>query len=97
VVIISGPELVLEVRDDAGGLTPTTAVGLTSGWNKIVLSWEAAPSATVSLTVNDGLPVELTGLDTDARRIDTVRWGVVGGSLTGSSGTILQDDFSSWR
>jgi hypothetical protein len=96
-VILSGPELVLEVRDETGDFYPTAAVGLSSGWNKVVLSWEAAASATASLTVNDGPPVELTGLDTDARRIDSVRWGVVGGSLVGSSGTIHQDDFASWR
>jgi hypothetical protein len=96
-VIQSGPELVLEVRDDAGGFNPTAAIGLSSGWNEVVLNWEATASATASLTVNDGPPVDLTGLDTDARRIDFVRWGVVGGSLFDSSGTVLQDDYSSWR
>jgi hypothetical protein len=97
VVILSGPELALEVRDDTGSFSSTAAVGLPSGWNRVVLGWEAAESATASLTVNDGPPVELAGLDTGDRRIHSVRWGVVGGALSSSSGAILQDDFSSWR
>jgi hypothetical protein len=96
-VILSGPELVLEVRDDTGNFSSTSAVGLPSGWNNVVLRWEAAADATASLTINDGPPVVLAGLDTEQCRIDSVRWGVVGGTLSNSSGAIHQDDFSSWR
>jgi hypothetical protein len=61
------------------------------------VAWEAAASATASLTVNDGTPEELTGLDTDERRIDFVRWGSVGGTIGDSSGTVDMDDFTSSR
>lgn len=97
-VITSGKSLVLEVRDDTGGYAspPPPAVPTNLGWNKIDISWVAAPGATVSLTVNDGTPAQVTA-DTSTRRIDSIQWGAVGGTVAGSSGTIIQDDFSSWR
>jgi hypothetical protein len=96
-VVRGGPELVLEVRDDVGTFHATSGVALSAGWNRVDLAWEASPSATVSLSVNNGTPAVLTGLDTDARRIDSVRWGVVGGDIGGSSGALHLDGFSSWR
>jgi hypothetical protein len=97
-VIRDGPELWLEVREDDGTPRVTSAgVPVASGWNRIALSWEAGASATASLTVNDGAATELTGLDTGAGRIDLVRWGIVGGILSASSGTIHLDAYSSWR
>ena len=90
--------MILEARDDAGVFHPTAGTAVTSGWNKITLGWEASASATVSISVNDGTPQELTGVDTSDRRIDTVRWGLVSGSISGgTSGIIKQDEFSSWR
>lgn len=97
VVMESGPQLVLEVWDDVDALHTSSAVSLSSGWNKVNISWEAAFGATASIAVNDGTPAELTGLDTDASRIATVRWGAVGGSLDGTTGSMNQDDFASWR
>jgi hypothetical protein len=97
-VIRDGPEVSLEIREDDGGYHSTSpGLPLVPGWNRITLAWEASGSATASLTVNDSATAELVGLDTDGRRIDSVRWGIVGGSLGGSSGTIHQDAFSSWR
>jgi hypothetical protein len=92
-----GPELVLEVRDDLGTLHQTTGVSVASGWNKVALEWEASASATASLTLNDGTPEQLTGLDTEDRRIDHVRWGAVSGTVGASTGTIALDNFISWR
>jgi len=96
-LIQSGPELVLEVRDDSGVVHATSSVPLTSGWNKIGLAWEAAVSATATLTVNDGNIAQLADLDTENGRIDEVRLGVVGGDVDGASGTLRIDGFSSWR
>ncbi len=97
ILIRSGPVMVLEVRDDLGTEHTSSEVPLASGWNEVAISWEASASAPASLTVNDGTPEQLTGLDTDERRVDVVRWGVVGGTLGGSSGTVDMDDFASWR
>ena len=98
-VILSGPVLQLEVREDPGSFRSTpTGVPLASGWNRVFFSWMAAPDATAALTVNGTASAELTGLDTDGRRIDSMRWGITGGNLSGSSaGTIHLDAFSSWR
>jgi hypothetical protein len=95
-VITTGTSLVLEVRDDSGSYSSTSPVATLSGWNKIDISWTAASGATVSLTVNDGAPAQVV-VNTATRRIGSVRWGAVGGTVAGSSGTILQDDFTSWR
>jgi hypothetical protein len=97
-VIRDGPDVWLEVREDDGTYRSTSAgVPVASGWNRIAVSWEASTDATASLTVNDGAAAEITGLDNGATRIDLVRWGIVGGDLAGSSGTIHQDAYSSWR
>jgi len=95
-VITTGTSLVLEVRNDSGSYSSTSPVATLSGWNKIDISWTAASGATVSLTVNDGAPAEVV-VNTATRRIGSVRWGAVGGTVTTSSGTLLQDDFTSWR
>ena len=95
-VITSGKSLMLEVRTDAGTYTSTSSVATASGWNKVDISWTAGSGATVSLTVNDGTPAQVVA-NTATRRVASVRWGAVGGSVASSSGTIHQDDFTSWR
>jgi hypothetical protein len=96
-ILHSGPTLVLRARDDLGTPYETTAVPLSPGWNKVALSWQASPTAQISLAVNDGADVELPVIDTEHARIDTVRWGVVGGTLAASAGTLAMDQFASWR
>jgi hypothetical protein len=39
----------------------------------------------------------VTGLINDMTQVDEIRWGYLGGSLTSSTGTLRQDNFSSWR
>ncbi len=95
-VIESGPELVLAVRDNAGTFHSTTGVPTATGYNQVVIAWAAAVGSTPSLTVNGGEPALVT-TDTSAGCIDTVRWGAVGGSFPSSSGEIAQDEFTSWR
>jgi hypothetical protein len=95
-VITTGKALVLEVRTDAGTYTSTSSLATAPGWNKIDIGWSAALGATVSLTVNDGTPAQVVA-NTATRLIRSVRWGAVGGSVATSSGTISQDDFTSWR
>jgi hypothetical protein len=97
IVVQSGPTVILEARDDAGVFHATAGLAVPAGWNRITLGWEASSSATIWMSVNNGSPQELTGLDTDQRRIDFVRWGLVSGDASGSSGSIAQDEFRSWR
>jgi hypothetical protein len=96
-VVVAGEGFVMEVRDDVGGYTNTAAVPPLSGWNTVQLSWEASTAASASLTVNHGTPEIVSGLDNDTALIESVRLGAVGGTLTGTSGTVSFDNFISWR
>jgi hypothetical protein len=97
VVLGHGPVVALEVRDDTGSYHSTPGIAVPSGWTKVDVQWLASSLATASLAVNDGVPADLTGFDTDGCRIDLVRWGLVGGDAPGATGTFDQDDFDSTR
>jgi hypothetical protein len=97
ILVRSGPSMVLAVRDDTGTFHETSSHSLSAGWNEVLVSWEAATDATPSLQVNACPPEVLPALDNEDARIEFVRWGVVGGTLTGSSGVLALDDFTSWR
>ncbi len=93
-VVRSPSTLVLEVRDDTGVFHATSPVTFSSGWNKVALSWEAASETEVSVTLNDGTPSQVGGIDTHSQRIEYVRWGAVG-VTPGVEGTLAMDDFAS--
>ena len=95
--VSAGVGIVMEVSDDAGGYSSTPGSAVVPGWNTVQLNWEASTSATVSLTVNHGTPAVVSGLDNDTARIESVRLGAVGGTVTATSGTISLDNFISWR
>jgi hypothetical protein len=97
IVVNDSSSLVLEVRDDSGTFHSTPGIAVPSGWMKVRVDWEAAASAAAALTVDDGTPDELMGIDTDARQVDLIRWGAVDGTLTDAAGSIALDDFLSWR
>lgn len=97
VVIQPGPVVALRARHTNGTFYSTTSVSVGAYvFDRVELSWESGPSATVSLVVN-GTPRELIGLDTSGLSLEFVRWGVVGGTIPGSFGTIYQDSFDSLR
>jgi hypothetical protein len=94
-------EALLEARLDDGTLVvtpPGQEVGLAAGWHRVRLEWRAgAGNGSLSLAL-DGIPAnELTNLTNGDRRIDRVEWGVVSGVLTGASGSLDLDAFSSWN
>ena len=96
-----GVEAALEARRDDGSFAATPAgqeVAIPAGWHQLRLTWRAGDGdGSLSLTV-DGAPAgELTGLANGARRVDSIEWGVVGGSLEGASGSIDLDGFKSWN
>jgi hypothetical protein len=91
-----GLELVLGVRASSGELQWSAGLGLDAGWNKVVVSWESSTDATASFTVNDGFTESVSGVDTDAGRVDSVRWGAVGGTADATTGSIAMDDFAAW-
>lgn len=97
VVFRQGPKVSLEVRVSSGMYVSTAGITVPSGWNKIAVQWEEGSSASAWIKVNSGTPEVLSGLDTQFKYIETVRWGLVRGLFTESSGVILHDEFASWR
>ncbi len=95
-LVRAGPQIVLEVRDDAGSIYSTAGVPVGSGWSSVTVTWEAAASGGASLAIDGGAAVELTGLDTEDSRVHLVGWGAVGGLLEDTSGTVHLDDIMAW-
>ena len=93
----AGLEMVLAVLEDDGTVMEAAPVSLQAGWNKVSMNWTAATNGTASITANDTAPATLSGLSTSFRRIDFVRWGIVGGVFVRNPGFILQDGFVSRR
>jgi hypothetical protein len=97
----SGIEALLEARRDDGTFAATPAgqeVAIAAGWHRLRLAWLADAGAGSLALALDGTPAgELTGLANGARRVDSIEWGVVDGSLDGASGSIDLDAFASWN
>jgi FtsP/CotA-like multicopper oxidase with cupredoxin domain len=81
----------------AGGNTTTSWYALTNNaWNAIEIDWAAAASASFRFYTGGVLRQTLSGLNTSAYLLDTVRFGPQGG-LNGINGTLLLDSFASTR
>jgi hypothetical protein len=97
----SGVEALLEARRDDGTFVSTQAgqeIAIPTGWHHLRLAWRAGSgSGSLALTLDGALAGELTGLANGSRRVDSIEWGVVGGSLDGTSGSVDLDGFSSWN
>ena len=97
----TGHEAFLEARLDNGtyvATVPGQEVAITNGWHRLRVEWQAgAGSGVLRLSVDGALATESMGLTNSAQRVDSVRWGVVSGSLDGASGSIDLDSFRSWR
>ncbi len=82
----------------AGGETATGAFAVTSDrWHAIEIDWASAPSAPFRLYVDGTLVQTLTGLNTGAFTLQSVRLGPSGQLAAGMQATELYDDFVSWR
>jgi hypothetical protein len=88
--------LVLAAREDDGGYIETAqGVVVPTGWNLVEVDW-AAGNGHLLVSINGGAQSGLDLLDNDLGRIDTVEWGLVGGTATTSSGSVQVDQFSSF-
>ena len=90
----------LAARRNDGSFAQTPGgqeVVLPAGWNRIETTWRAtAGGGFLQVSVN-GMPhAGLTALVNDQLRVDSVRWGYLGGATT-STGSLLQDSFISWQ
>ncbi len=92
-------QLVLSVRQDDGSYVDTPAgeeLTVEAGWNTVELRWAAgAGSGWVTVAINGSMPAGLSGIDNDEQRIDSVRAGYVGGTVTTTSGSLDLDSFTS--
>jgi len=79
----------------SGGMT-TTDARISAGWHSVEVRWRQGAAAPVVLVV-DGIAQATLVVDSHAQTIDTVRLGLVGGTLSAASGTFLVDAFASRR
>jgi len=96
---LSENRLVLSAREDDGGLVETpfgSEVLLPAGWNHVEVDWIAG-GGFVRVFLDGVLFASLDGLDNDLSRIDSVKWGLVSGSASTTTGAVQVDDFYSSR
>lgn len=94
--------LILEAREDSGSWESTEGTNeapLADGYNKIRITWKSGSgNGQFQVVVNDGSPFLLSsGLNNGGAQIDHVKWGAVGGTIGGVSGSLDVDAFQSWR
>ncbi len=92
----AGPEARAWVRQ--GGVnTFTDWYHLAAGASHLQITWESDPVATLIFEIDGQVQATLTGLDTEAYRLDEVRLGPSSGLSTGMSGVERYDSFTSYR
>jgi len=92
----SGQYQIRSVVSRSGGTTSTSWYTITNAYHAIEIAWQSATSASFSLYIDGTLKRTLTGLNTSASLLDSVRLGPSAG-LSGVSGTEYFDAFVSTR
>ncbi len=92
----------VQARDDAASWHISTAAPLSDAPHMVELEWQAASAPSNNDGILnywlDGRPIaSVTGLDTDTRRIESVRLGAVSGIDSGTRGVYFLDAFESRR
>jgi hypothetical protein len=82
----------------AGGVTNTGWFNISNAWHSIEISWASGATTSASIYVDGMLRQTLTGLNTGAYKVESVRLGPSAGALGNSaSGAMYFDDFVSRR
>jgi hypothetical protein len=85
-------------RQGGGGSSTTGWYSISnSGWTPIEISWAGATSASFTLRVNAVNVQTISGINTNAFRLDTVRLGLIGPVGGGLGGSLWFDSFASTR
>jgi hypothetical protein len=92
----SGQYQIRSIVSRSGGTTATNWYTITNAYHAIEIAWQSAASASFNLYIDGVLRQTLTGLNTSAYLLDSVRLGPSTG-LSGVSGTEYFDDFVSTR
>jgi serine protease AprX len=94
----SSPRQIRMSVQRAGGSTTSNWFTITNNVSHpIEIAWQSATSASASLYTDGTLRQALTGLNTSAYRLDTVRLGVLDGLVKTASGTFYFDAFASTK
>ena len=93
--------LVVEARNGVGFSNTTAESSLPSTYFAIEFEWKASDAGMsngyLDVWIDDVSVSGLSSLDNETRQIDMVRWGVVDGVTTASTGTMNLDEFVSQR
>ena len=81
----------------AGGTTTTNWYTISNAPHSIEIAWQSSTTASASLYTDGTLRQTLTGLNTSAYLLETVRLGPSAGLASGASGTLYFDAFVSKR
>jgi hypothetical protein len=81
----------------AGGTTFTSTYNISNAAHAIEIAWQSAASASASLYIDGALQQTLTGLNTSAFTLESVRLGPSAGLVAASTGTMYFDVFDSTR
>jgi hypothetical protein len=86
-----------EGRVDGGTYSTSVATVLPAGWHLIEVTWKAGSPGSLEARI-DNTPVDdLPSLSNSTGSIETARMGAVAGVDSGTSGSLLFDDFASFR
>ena len=81
----------------AGGTTFTVPFNITNAAHAIEIAWQSGTSVSASLYIDGALQQTLTGLNTSAFTLESVRLGPSAGLVAASTGTLYFDAFDSTR
>jgi hypothetical protein len=98
---VGGNEALLEARQDDGSFVvtlPGQETAISAGWHRLRIEWLAgAGTGSLAIFLDGSASDQLAALANQNRRVDFVDWGVVGGVLSGASGSVDLDGFASWQ
>jgi RHS repeat-associated protein len=95
-------KLRVQVRKDDGTYVNTGKYTISNDWHTIQVGWKAASTdgnndGMAKLWIDDVLMESLTGVDNDLVLLNEIRLGAPSGLDTGTSGSMLFDDFTAHR
>lgn len=95
-------QILISLTKDSGGVSLSGMIPISDMPHQIVLDWRAATSpggnnGGLTLWADGVQRANLTGVDNDTLRIESVRLGSVGGIDTGTRGVYYFDAIESWR
>ncbi len=86
-----------EGRVDGGTYLTSNSTVLPAGWHLIEVTWKAGSPGSLEARIDNTAVQDLPSLSNSTGSIETARMGAVAGVDSGTSGSLLFDDFASFR